>query len=310
MPAPLVVAPLPRRKPEDLKDHSPLAVRMLMETSIAIAASLMVSPLVAVIDQAITSNASGREKLLPSLVTSFKSIFANPVRFFKSPPLLIMSGVYTGTYAVANCVDAIFERSDLDSSRAKLIASSGTNITLINLKDIAYARMFGQGAPRPFPKISMGLFALRDGFTITASFSSLPSILSEQIFKPLGFPSPDTLGMLAAPMSVQVLTTPLHLLGLDLYNRDRASSQDRMSFIRKEYLATAIFRMARALPAFGIGGVVNKQLRMQGKELIIETYQYQDNPSRITMPNYLNEAACQSSPEPARASGRGEKTLH
>ena len=101
-------------------------------------------------------------------------------------------------------------------------------------------------------------------------------------------------------MSVQVLTTPLHLLGLDLYNRDRASSQDRMSFIRKEYVATAIFRMARALPAFGIGGVVNKQLRVQGKGLIIETYQH--NPSRITMPNYLNEAACQSSQEPTQSS--------
>jgi len=242
----------------------------MMETASATVASLAIAPLVSIIDQAITSNASGREKMLPSMMNSFKSLLSNPIRFMKMPSVVIMTGVYTGTYSAANLVDAVYERSDHGpSTTPKLIASAATNITLINLKDIAYARLFSQGVTRPFPRFAIGLFALRDAGTILPTFSPLPGMLSREILQPLGVPSPDTLALLVTPMSVQVFSTPLHLIGLDLYNREKVTWKDRLSFVRREFAATTVFRMARALPAFGVGGVINKNLRTQGRDYLL-----------------------------------------
>jgi len=245
------------------------AARLILEVAAASAASFVISPLVAMIDQAITSQASGREKILPSLLNSFKFMCTSPVRFLRSPSVLIMMGVYTGTYSVANIVDASFERNGYNQNgSAKAVAVSAANITLINLKDVAYARLFGQGPSRPFPRLSMGLFVLRDATTVSATFSPLPGIVSKQFLRPLGVSSPDTVAMLITPMSVQILSAPLHLVGLDLYNRSDTTWKDRLAFIRREFVPTALFRMARALPAFGMGGVINKHLRSRGKDLL------------------------------------------
>ena len=68
---------------------------------------------------------------------------------------------------------------------------------------------------------------------------------------------------------MQLLSTPLHLHGLDLYNRNTTLSvNERIAFIKKEYAKTALARMARILPAFGIGGVLNKKIRKEGIYLI------------------------------------------
>ena len=104
MPAPITKATTERPVP---KDTSSLAVRLMMETASATVASLAIAPLVSIIDQAITSNASGREKMLPSMMNSFKSLLSNPIRFMKMPSVVIMTGVYTGTYSAANLVDAV-----------------------------------------------------------------------------------------------------------------------------------------------------------------------------------------------------------
>jgi hypothetical protein len=64
--------------------------------------------------------------------------------------------------------------------------------------------------------------------------------------------------------------TDLH--GLDLYNREAASTQERISFVKREYAKTAVARMARIFPAFGIGGVVNKYIRKTGNECLRGMY--------------------------------------
>jgi hypothetical protein len=61
--------------------------------------------------------------------------------------------------------------------------------------------------------------------------------------------------------AAQVLSTPLHLLGMDLYNRPGATAESRREFAVREYAKTTLARMARVLPAFGAGGVLNKIVR-------------------------------------------------
>jgi hypothetical protein len=147
------------------------------------------------------------------------------------------------------------------------------NVTLSVLKDKAFARMFGTGDPKPMTVKSMGLFATRDSMTILASFS-LPGLISKRMQRDMGMTTvkADTLAQLITPVSMQILSTPLHLLGLDIYNRASATGEERKTFIKQEYFKTMLARMARIFPAFGVGGVVNKYIRKEGNAKLREAY--------------------------------------
>lgn len=65
-----------------------------------------------------------------------------------------------------------------------------------------------------------------------------------------------------APAAVQLVSTPLHLLGLDLYNRNSGvKPSDRFAKVWKDWGKSCLARMGRIVPAFGIGGVVNTSVR-------------------------------------------------
>ena len=191
-------------------DPSPLAIRLLVESSAAIISALTVAPAISIVDKAIVSNASGLEPLLPCLVNGIKSLFMNPIYFFKQPSFLFIWGVYSGTYIVANSIEGICERRKQAPLYPKFVGSSVANITLSVLKDKAFARMFGKGDPRPLPTRSFGLFAARDSMTILASFS-LPPIFSKIMQKDLGWSqtTSDIVAQLCTPVSMQLLSTPL-----------------------------------------------------------------------------------------------------
>ena len=135
-------------------------------------------------------------------------------------------------------------------------------------KDRAYTRMFGKGTPRPISWSTLSLFGIRDGMTILSSFC-LPPIISQYLQDEgnMEKTTADVTAQLTAPLAVQLLSSPLHLLGLDLYNRPVATLAERKSFIVQEYQKTVMARMSRILPAFGIGGIVNTNLRTWAKEL-------------------------------------------
>jgi hypothetical protein len=166
---------------------------------------------------------------------------------------------------VANCIQGHCDRTHQDAKYPKFVGSSCTNVTLSVMKDRAFARMYGVGQQRSVPFGSYGLFATRDSMTILASFT-LPPAVSERLLQPLGFSvlASDTLAQLLTPVSMQILSTPLHLLGLDLYNRPSSTAAERAGFVAREYLKTTAARMSRILPAFGFGGVVNKAARAEG----------------------------------------------
>jgi hypothetical protein len=159
--------------------------------------NVIVAPAISIVDKAIVSNASGREALVPCLISGVKTCFTQPAYFFRQPSFLFIWGVYSGTYIVANSIEAICERKTMDSFYPKFFGSSVANVTLSVLKDKAFARMFGQGDPRPMPTTSMGLFAVRDSMTILASFS-LPPLISREMQKSLnmGQTTADTVAQL------------------------------------------------------------------------------------------------------------------
>ena len=65
-----------------------------------------------------------------------------------------------------------------------------------------------------------------------------------------------------APAAVQVFSTPLHLLGLDFYNRNgNTTLGERWAVVRKAWAVSTLARLCRIVPAFGVGGVVNAGVR-------------------------------------------------
>ncbi|KAJ5389377.1 uncharacterized protein N7496_000445 [Penicillium cataractarum] len=114
------------------------------------------------------------------------------------------------------------------------------------------------------PLATYSAFLLRDGLTIFGSFS-LPAMLSTAI--PDSIASQEYLkiliAQLAIPASIQLISTPIHLFGLDLYNRPQAMpTKERVSRISRDWIGASLLRMCRIIPAFGIGGFLNTEGRL------------------------------------------------
>lgn len=227
-------------------------------------------------------NASGRAASVgASLAASVGALFRRPSSILFSRPTSLILLLYAGTYLTANVVDtfsstvlrpASSTASSVSAGPAKFAASSAANVALCIYKDRAFVRMFAAAAtpPRPLPLPCYALFALRDSITIFASFN-LPPLLGPALDARLaaarldGFFTGQTAAQFLAPAAVQLLSTPIHLLGLDLYNRPRApagpSWRDRAARVRANWLVSAAARVCRIVPAFGVGGVVNTKMR-------------------------------------------------
>ncbi|RUS27691.1 hypothetical protein BC938DRAFT_482868 [Jimgerdemannia flammicorona] len=88
-------------------------------------------------------------------------------------------------------------------------------------KDRAFTRTFGLTAARPLPTATYALFASRDALTVGASFNA-PELLSSYLQRTGTVTErrrADAIAQLACPAGVQFLSTLVHLLGLNLYNR-------------------------------------------------------------------------------------------
>ncbi|TQW00793.1 hypothetical protein V2A60_001834 [Cordyceps javanica] len=226
-------------------------------------------------------NASGSSpSILASLRNSFTALLRRPLRTLASRPVGLVFLLYGGTYLTANALDTASSTLSPAPARtttagpAKFAASSLANVSLCVYKDQAFVKLFrapGAAAPRPVPLPCFAIFALRDCLTIFASFN-IPTRLAPYLDVytaqrgPLGV-SGLTAAQFLAPAAVQLFSTPLHLLGLDLYNRPSSttSSQvswgDRWETIRRGWLPSCAARIGRIVPAFGVGGVVNYKVR-------------------------------------------------
>ncbi|KAJ3183581.1 hypothetical protein HDU85_002010 [Gaertneriomyces sp. JEL0708] len=244
------------------------------EIASGVTAALLVSPFIKIIDASIFANASGRQALVPAIASGLKDLLFRPAYFFKQLPFICVLGVYSATYCVANVVQAVCDHQlHVDWFWPKFIASSITNVSASVAKDAYFTRAFAKiPSPgmtisnRPVPVVSNVLYATRDSVTIFASFN-LPPIVAQHLHRSMGVsqPTADTFAQLFTPCAVQFATAPLHLVGMDLYNRPNTASittwPDRIAFVRREYVKTALARCGRIFPAYGIGGVANKALR-------------------------------------------------
>ena len=237
----------------------------------AVSASVVISPIVAMFDRAITKNASGRAKLLPSLVDSLKGFATAPGAFMRSPSFGWLWLVYAATFSAANVSDTSC-KSPIPKVVTTTLANTGTGV----MKDRAFALRYGQpSAPRALPAACYGFWLSRDALAMGFIFTMPPTVTSTLRAAFASGPPPSdpderadddekwrTRAMLACPIVSQFATTPLHLLGLDVYNRPRGvTPAERGAFLAREMPVTLSARVARIFPAFSVGGVLNAKLR-------------------------------------------------
>lgn len=256
-----------------------LGLRCGADAVAASAAAVLVAPLITAIDRGIIENASGRRTLGESLRASLGEVVRRPVRFFGGRPFGLIFMLYFGTYLTANTIDTA--SSTLQNTAAhtttagtsKFLATSTSNLALCLYKDNRFTQLFGSvGSNRPVPLPTFALFTVRDCLTIFASFN-LPTLLSPSLEQHMGdqvrkYVTATSAAQFLTPAAVQIVSTPLHLLGLDLYNRQGVSKSERMRRVVRDWGKSAFARMGRIVPAFGVGGVVNAKVRRNLMERI------------------------------------------
>ncbi|KAH6634830.1 hypothetical protein B0J18DRAFT_31926 [Chaetomium sp. MPI-SDFR-AT-0129] len=251
-----------------------LGLRLGTDLASAATAAVMVAPVISIIDRSIMENASGRRSLFDSFKSSFKTLLRSPHRVIVSKPFALIFAVYGGTYLTANTLDTAtsttraLPATHVTSGTAKFAASSAANIGVCIYKDQVFVKLFGPPGvtPRPVTLPSYALFAIRDCLTIFASFN-VPPLLGPALSGRLGpeiqrYVSGQTMAQFAAPAMVQLASTPVHLWGLDIYNRPTVTCwRDRWAVVRKNWAVSTAARICRIVPAFGVGGVVNYKMR-------------------------------------------------
>lgn len=214
----------------------------------------------------------------------------SPRGFFLSTPFLLIYTLYSTTYLTANAIDTVTSTvrnqpfSTVTPGTAKFLTTTSVNMAICVYKDARFAKIFGASSPqsssndpakaaasaaataaKKIPKISYSLFCLRDSVTIFASFN-VPALIAPSIPDSIA----STPGMKAAmaqfasPALMQFVSTPMHLLGLDLYNRQPPGGlgwRERLARIRRDYIPSSFARMGKIVPAYGVGGVVNVRMR-------------------------------------------------
>ncbi|KAK9774702.1 hypothetical protein SCAR479_08522 [Seiridium cardinale] len=273
------VAVMPTKPSEEVKaqlqktwNTKNLGLRVAADFASAASAACLIAPLISVIDRSIMENASGRQSMASALKSSLSTFLIRPHALLFSKPVALIFMVYGGTYLTANTLDTATSTvhnkpaTHVTAGTLKFASSSAANVGLGIYKDQVYVKLFGpSGPPRPVPLPSYVLFTLRDCMTIFASFNVPPllgPVLSNQMSQEFQKRvSGQTIAQFAAPAMVQLFSTPLHLLGLDLYNRPGQAWSERWLAVKKNWAVSTAARVCRIVPAFGLGGVVNTRVR-------------------------------------------------
>lgn len=240
-----------------------MAQRLWADVAAAVVSSFAVSPIITIVDRSIVLTANGQATLGASVTAGFKSMVSSPARFVMGREFLWVWGLYGATFCIANFIATACDEMKANSAMPKFVGTTVVNMPSCIAKDAAFARMFGAGARLgAVPALSYALFTVRDCITIAAGFT-MPEGISEQMQAKTGWAKDvtDNMAQLMCPGMMQFVTTPLHLLGLDLYNNPSAALGARRAQLAKHYTSSVALRFGRVGAAFGIGGVANRVVR-------------------------------------------------
>jgi hypothetical protein len=243
-------------------------IRAPKEIACALAASLLVSPLVSIIDKCLVQEIAGIRPMMTSIKAGGVEMMRNPRAFVGALSFRLTVVVYFGTYAVANLselgLDEYRVAKEEKRKQIKVSCAATANIGLLAWRDMIFAREFSgnKGPPRKAPKTMIAMFALRDFGTMTATFYGAPKAAEYLIKEQDVNKEVAELSMaLLIPVISQYVTAPLHIHAMDIYARPVATAAERVRKVVEEYNKISFARALRILPAFGIGSYSNNKMR-------------------------------------------------
>jgi len=227
----------------------------------AVLAALIVTPLTMIVDVAVTKAASGDMTVPAALVAGVLEWVTSPVAILKTAAFKLCLFVYVCTYAGANLADAISTLYlRISPVLPKLVTATLANMFSCMYKDARLAQILGKSAdPRPFPMAGYVLFLLRDILANGGGFT-FPPMVAPRLESRLGKRA-KTVSQLLVPAAINLVTAPLHLLALSLYNSPSKTPMGHLAAIAATYVGVTSLRILKGFAAYGLGGVSNTALR-------------------------------------------------
>lgn len=237
-----------------------LGYRLGVDTAVGLLAGFSLSYFITPMDQAVIQQMSGKATMGQSLRTSGLHILSNPVSYACTPQFYYVVGTYMGTYLSKNYIDTMSKEAKLSPESTAALQFWGVLAVNGGLsvfwKDPGLAKLFGSQAAA-MPKTTYAAWMLRDSLHMLGAV-----VLPDYLEAKFGLTKDQwRVAQVACPMGVQLLTTPWHLLGLDLYNVSESSNGDRARRIFKAWLPSSGIRMVRMFAPWSLGLLINRDLR-------------------------------------------------
>jgi hypothetical protein len=229
----------------------------LNEIFAGITSSIIISPIMSIIDISIIKSQINKEKFSKSMVDNIVFYSQNTKKIIK--PIGIMNIVYSATYCTANLTELYCKKNNIDHKIPTLINTSIVNILAISYKDAVYSKLLKNKLVK-FPIQSNILLATRDMLTITSSFIWKKDIIN-YLDRYMMHSKSEIISSILLPSFIQIFSTPIHILAIDIYENPKSSFNERFDNIKKCYRTILSGRVMRAIPAFGVGGFINDMLR-------------------------------------------------
>jgi len=219
----------------------------------AFISSFTISPIMTIIDCSVIKSQINNLTFSSSIKSTIDDFSKKKINIFR--PVVIMNSVYFSTFATANISEKYFRENKLYT----LFSTSLVNVLTINYKDKEYASIYKKNYK--FPKVSYFLFSIRDVMTIYSCFI-LKKDLRDKFETRFSKNIAEIISSISAPLFIQLLTTPLHILSIDIYQRPNMKIRERVKKIQEIYKSVCLGRMLRVIPAFCVGGFINDKLKI------------------------------------------------
>ncbi|EPY35737.1 hypothetical protein STCU_00937 [Strigomonas culicis] len=254
---------------------------------------------ISIIDYSIMARVAGvTDSSMKELLKGIRTVLTRPHKFFLpcaenkcALVYAVCATTYGWTYIGSNCTKSYLESQQYSAAEfnfAAGIVSGVINTVLTIWKDSVILRALppvGEGAltaNKKVPFFTRALFCGRDTLTCLAAFTIAPMLagwMSERYYhhKRIGgqvVTLPEDEGKTHLPLStadtaqivtpalLQFLTTLLHITAIRYRQTyPKFDMGDLKDSLRKTYISSTLLRMCRIIPAFGIGGIMNREVR-------------------------------------------------
>jgi hypothetical protein len=276
------------------------AATAVADCTTAVAVALTAAVPISIIDYSIMARVAGvTDSSMKELGKGIRTVLTRPHKFFLPCTENKCSLVYRAcattygfTYICSNLSKSYCESHGMEKE-ANLAAgiSSGVANTIFTIwKDSLILRALPpvgvkdlSNATKPVPFLTRALFCGRDTLTCVAAFTIAPMIgawISSFAYHQKHLPQapsailPENEGKIKLPIScvdmaqivtpalLQFVTTLMHITAIRYRQTyPNFSMKDLGESLRKTYISSTLLRMCRIIPAFGFGGIMNREVR-------------------------------------------------